>query len=236
MHVDSRGGHNRKQINTRFFRTWTPHMAYVLGLIFADGTLVDSRAASRTCYFSITNNNHPLLVDIREVMSSKHNIYKVKSKTMTIRNRSYTKNPSFYLRIGSKMMFRDLQKLGLTPKKSLNMNLPTIPKKYFTFFLRGYFDGDGSVGIYKNSRGKRTRIRLTFTSGSKLFLKRLAETIQREKLSSGGNIYTYIRHNTSYLRYSKKDSLSILAYMYSSLEMAPYLIKKYLIYTKAVKT
>ncbi|MEL3972227.1 LAGLIDADG family homing endonuclease [Rossellomorea oryzaecorticis] len=37
---------------------------------------------------------------------------------------------------------------GIQPNKSLSIQLPTIPDSYLNHFIRGYFDGDGS--IYKS--------------------------------------------------------------------------------------
>ena len=41
---DPRGGHNRSSINQDFFKSWSPNMAYVLGLIYADGTIEDVKS------------------------------------------------------------------------------------------------------------------------------------------------------------------------------------------------
>jgi hypothetical protein len=43
MFCDVRGGYNHNKINENFFKTWSPKMAYILGLIFADGAIEDVR-------------------------------------------------------------------------------------------------------------------------------------------------------------------------------------------------
>jgi hypothetical protein len=40
---DPRGGHNRKKINEDFFKTWSPQMTYVLGFMYADGALLNTK-------------------------------------------------------------------------------------------------------------------------------------------------------------------------------------------------
>lgn len=38
--------------------------------------------------------------------------------------------------------------MGILPRKTYNLNLIKVPKKYFPDFVRGFFDGDGTVYIY----------------------------------------------------------------------------------------
>ena len=68
MILDNRGGHNRKKINENFFKLWCPKMAYVLGFIYADGSLLNTNKSSRTYYLSFSNNDYPLLEKIREIL------------------------------------------------------------------------------------------------------------------------------------------------------------------------
>jgi len=66
-------------------------------------------------------------------------------------------NKKYYkLEINSKKMSEDLIKLGCVPKKSLILKPPKINNEYIFDFIRGYIDGDGSVGYYNN------RIKLSF--------------------------------------------------------------------------
>lgn len=80
MYTDPGGGHNRKQVNENFFKTWNPKMAYVLGLICADGAVEDVRKSSRTCYLQISNNDKSILTQVRDCLNSKH--------ILTVRNQS----------------------------------------------------------------------------------------------------------------------------------------------------
>lgn len=47
-------------------------------------------------------------------------------------------------------MAQDLNKLGITPRKSLTLSPPQIEEQYFLPFILGYFDGDGS--LFKTSQ------------------------------------------------------------------------------------
>ena len=56
--------------------------------------------------------------------------------------------------IRCKCDFSDLNKLGVVERKSLILTFPTeqqVPKHLMPHFIRGYFDGDGSV--YKQKQG-----------------------------------------------------------------------------------
>lgn len=203
-------------------------MAYVTGLIFADGALLDVRKSSRTCYIQITNNDKSLLKQVRRVMSSNHLITSRKPRAAVFRGKTYICKETFGLRIGNKIMFQDLTEKGLTPRKSLNMKFPIIPKRFFSFFLRGYFDGDGSLSVYVPKGRKVHRIRLIFVSGSCDFLDGLMGYLKVILKISLKNLYEQRR--IFYLRYSKKDSLKILSFMYKNLEGAPYLERKYNIF------
>jgi hypothetical protein len=62
-----------------------------------------------------------------------------------------------------------LAELGITPCKTARIVVPSIPQEYLSHFVRGYFDGDGTVGEYKVQRGTTKRVsiagNLAFMSG-----------------------------------------------------------------------
>jgi hypothetical protein len=229
MHCDPRGGHNKKSINHNFFKSWSPPMAYTLGFIFADGAIFDARDSSRTCYVLLSNNDKYLLEQIKKAMSSSHSIYTRKPRTIKFNSGKYYKcKESYVIRIGSKNIFTDLCNMGLSPRKSLTIKLPEIPTPFFSFFLRGYFDGDGSVHSKVQKGQKLSRVQLVFTSGSHQFLKALSYklntilNIPKRNLTPNGNCYQ--------LRYRKHDSVKLLSYMYQQLNTAPYIERKYHIF------
>jgi len=114
-------------INENFFKTWTVEMAYVLGFWYADGNL------SRQNKISFASKDYEILDKIRSVMSSNHLIYKVK------------RDNCYILTIARKKICDDIRHLGGVCRKSLIATFPKIPNKYKIHFIRGYFDGDGSI-------------------------------------------------------------------------------------------
>lgn len=229
MELDHRGGHNRSKINENFFKTWSSSMAYVLGFIYADGAIIDSRISSRTCYLLLSNNDSGLLYQIRKTLSSDHKLdYRPAAKRDFGKGRTYLCKPSYRLRIGNGEIYKDLLSYGLKPRKSLTIELPEVPEKYFSFFLRGYFDGDGCVNTYPRKSGKI--IQVVFTSGSFVFLNKLSERISDILRIKPKNIP--FQSGAFRLVIRANEAISVCKYMYKDLEASPFLKKKYGIYQK----
>lgn len=182
-------------------------MAYVLGYFYADGGLEDS-PNMRGKYIRFTSTDFELLEMVRNLMGSKHSIYKRDPKQKTHKVK-------YLLRIGNSSMYQNLIELGLYPKKSLTIQLPKVPKRYFRHFVRGYFDGDGCVSIersrLKDNSFSIKRLHTSFTSGSNDFLLALAIRLHSEvgvfsKLYKNGAAYQ--------LRYNTSSSSKLFAYIY----------------------
>jgi hypothetical protein len=232
MYTDPRGGSNRKNINTNFFKVWAPKMAYTLGLIISDGAIEDVRKSSRTCYIALTSKDKSLLTQIKKVLESDHLIKKIPPHFQKFKNgKIYLCSTKYILRIASKEMFQDLVNLGVTPRKSLTARLPSnIPDFLFSYLLRGYFDGDGCLSLYRKHKNNSTRIRLIFTSGSKRLLEDIVEKL--EQLLNLGKAKIYYYSCAYRLVFEKYESLNVLSYMYSNLTDAPFLDRKYALYQK----
>ena len=200
-------------------------MAYTLGFIFADGAIIDARSSSRTCYITICCNDKDLLEQIKKFMNSNHPLQKREPRITPFNNKPYFCKESYRIRIGSKIMYYDLIERGVIPNKSLTMRLPEIPIEYFSFFLRGYFEGDGCLSLYFPKDKMIPRIRIIFTSGSYAYLNQLVKSLSNILNTTKGAIFT--KNKSNWLRFSKYDSLKILNYMYKDLYLAPFLERKY---------
>jgi intein-encoded DNA endonuclease-like protein len=114
-----------------------------------------------------------------------------------------------------------LLKLGLESKKSKRLNLPKIPLKYFSDFIRGYFDGDGNVVVYyrdrRMTRNKKSAkvLRSGFTSGTKNFLSEIKNKLFKIGIVNGGTLYYSSRAWRLY--FSVNDSKSLYYYMYNEM-------------------
>lgn len=211
--------------NKHFFKKWTPEMAYVLGYFAADGCMFINQRGSR--YIEFVSTDRRSIQRIRAMMHSKH----------SIGEREFD-NPNwkvgYRLQIGSKEMFNDLSLIGFTPNKSKIVKMPVIPKGFLSHFVRGYFDGDGSVsyGFHKrnNRNGKPLQFRIvtSFASGSKEFLEQLKFVLHQFANIQGGCLSRKSTEDESFqLAFSAYDSKRIFQFIYSEASMGQFLERKY---------
>jgi len=197
-----------KKKNENFFKKWSPEMAYVLGFFAADGCMIMNKRGSHFIEFHITDRD--ILAKIRKLLNSENKI--------AARNRNAKWKTVHRLQIGSKMMFEDLAALGMTPRKSNTLKFPRVPKKYFSHFVRGYFDGDGNVYANEYKRKGRKKLSRTllsgFTCGSEYFLEKMHKELKRLAGVSGGTLF--ISRGCWHLYYSVNDSCKLYEFMYNS--------------------
>lgn len=208
-------------VNEKFFDSWNSDMAYILGYFYADGSLEDA-SYLRGKYIRVTSIDRTTIENIKLRLRSQHTIVEYEG----YKNRK----PRYLLRIGDRVLYDSLIKLGLYPNKSLTITIPKIPKKYVRHFIRGYFDGDGCV-YFEHGRGKNKKIiikglRTIFTSGSKNFLFQLSKLLGENKICSAGR-KVYSSHRSFQLRYSTKDSLRLFLFLYEGSRDLLFLQRKY---------
>lgn len=193
-----------KKINKNFFKSWPPAMAYILGFMFADGNIVETKR--KTHFFAIYTSDEDLLVKIKNVLSSDHKITYKKGKV----------SGCYRLQVGSKEMFLDLVALGMTSNKAKRMRFPSVPENFVSHFARGYFDGDGNVwvGLINKKRSKPTRvIQVSFTSASNIFVSYLLLLLKKQGLV-GGSLSK--KETFSRLTFGTNDALKLSKIMYNA--------------------
>ncbi|MGL5712608.1 MAG: hypothetical protein ACRCX2_06290 [Paraclostridium sp.] len=126
--------------------------AYWLGFIYADGTLssvnaVDKFKSRTTLNISSKDLNH--LEIFAEDLNYDKNYIRIYTPKGT-----YSQNPMCRLDLNSRKMCSDLEYLGLDKLKSDRTSIPTnyIPDKLINHFIRGFFDGDGSICSYTTQK------------------------------------------------------------------------------------
>lgn len=134
------------RVDHDFFENIGPNQMYIMGLIASDG-LVNSKDYGHKDNFweiRLTLRDCYILEKIRLKIKNKNtiNYWNANNKTCQIG----------CLSIFSKKMVEQLINLGITPRKSLIFEVNPFffqNKNLFWHFLRGLFDGDGSVSSYK---------------------------------------------------------------------------------------
>jgi hypothetical protein len=157
--IERTRGITKYSVNERFFREWSPEMAYVLGFILTDGCVTGNT-------LSISQADDFILRKIKAAVQSEHPIRRHKN------GNSYL----YTLNIGRKSMVADLFALGITEKKSLTIGFPDVPGEYLPHFIRGVIDGDGWV----HHKGYT----LNVTSGSPKFAEGLRQAFNELELNT----------------------------------------------------
>lgn len=195
-----------KKVNKSFFKNWSSEMAYILGFFAADGYITINKRGGQFWCIQIKDRN--LLEQIKNVIQSEHKI----STRITKNGESIM----YRLQIGSVEMCEDLKVLGFAERKTKSLVVPNVPEKYFSDFVRGYFDGDGNVWLGMIHRQRKTQhlaIQVMFTSCSRIFLKILWERLN-SRGSEGGSIYK-AKGNYYRLQFGTRDTLKLYDFMYN---------------------
>ena len=212
------------EINDTFFSKWSSAMAYVLGVIATDGCIVKYSAPhSKRTYqrLSIDQKEKELLNKILFLMKSNIKIYK----------RINNENDFIHtIQITNDKIVNELLGLGITERKSNTLVFPNIPKEYVRHFIRGCWDGDGS--IYKSNN----QYRANYISGSLPFISQMVdilksiglEAIKIFEQKTKNNIVYYFTINGNY--YCTK----LFYYLYYNVKPEQYLERKYNLFVEAV--
>ncbi len=134
---------------------------YFIGVLLTDGC--NTKGA---IILEFAENNKEILDYWNEFLGNKCNI-----------NVSYHhvyKTPQYRLAFRSKEVIPYLESFGIVENKSLIVKAPYINWS----LLRGAFDGDGCVTRETNSK----RLRVTFTSGSLVFLEQIKEFLNENSI------------------------------------------------------
>ena len=128
-------------IDDNVFKNMSPEVAYWIGFIAADGTIVNN-----TLSFMLSKRDEEMLLKFLKFCKSD---YKIHYNTSYYIGKDEVKHEfdAVNLKITSDIIVQDLSKYGVVPNKK-NLEIPFIefiPDKYKLDFIVGYFDGDGSV-------------------------------------------------------------------------------------------
>ncbi|OIP60385.1 MAG: hypothetical protein AUK19_00145 [Candidatus Moranbacteria bacterium CG2_30_45_14] len=183
--------------------TWSPSLAYIIGIIATDGNLSPDQR-----HIVITSKDGDLLLLIRDNLKLTSKVGK-KSRG-TSKEKKYST-----LQIGDKNFYNFLLSIGLTQKKSKTIGKLSIPKQYFSHFLRGCIDGDGNISSSSHPESRHQQLRIRLYSASTKFLLWIETELNKQLSLSGGWIYTSPDKILGALSYGKADSTKILHFIYN---------------------
>lgn len=193
----------------------TEHKAYWFGFLSADGNI---RKHGNQYLIQFSNCDKEAIEGfLKDVESS-----------MPITKEIIKENSKLCYKIGltSEIMYKDLERHGCVPNKSLTLLFPNekdIPKHLIRHYIRGFFDGDGSVYVLNKKWIKNPISNPTVAikqylgigiNGTKEFLESLCKylkfnKVEKEKRSPLTNTY--------YCRTSNQETIKeIYQYLYEN--------------------
>ena len=185
--------------NLDFFQTIdTEEKAYWLGFIYADGCIVRS---GYTLTISINKKDEEHLQKLSDIFNKP-----LRSFTQTcslMNNTNVCEMVKLY--IYNKSMYNDLLECGVEERKTYSNTthiLDSIPKNLICHFVRGYFDGDGSITCQSNN----TRIAYFNLVGIEDFLIQVQNILNTQVLSSN-DVHIRFNKNLYTLSYCKHDNM-----------------------------
>lgn len=132
--------------------------AYWLGLLFADGHV------SKDGVLMLCMKDLDIIEKFKKSLKSEHPI-------------KYDKYNNPYINIRCKQICEDLRKIGFNNRKSyevdFNKILSYVPNNLLHHFVRGMFDGDGSIKVYRYEYLNKPQYHFGYTG-----LKEVCEFIQ----------------------------------------------------------
>ena len=158
---------NRRIRHSFFSKIETELQAYLLGFYAADGSINEKR---KTLRIHLQKQDSDLVYLYKDIISPDARTFNVDEHITTGRNKmEVTAHESFGVDITSAKLCQDLVNLGIGYNKSYcDLHIPDIPEHLIRHFIRGYFDGDGSISIrLSQEKGKSDRVRGWFSICSK---------------------------------------------------------------------
>ena len=155
--------------------TWNPQSAYLIGMLLADG-YISSHSDKMALHFSLTDKE--LAEALSEMLGANIRIIR-----HIIKEDGYLRKDQF--QINKTILASPLLK-EYTGNKSRTMTFPDVPTEYLPYFLRGYFDGDGSVSLRKDAPGL---LQVQFSIGSQGFAKSLTASLRRYGIHANCKTY-----------------------------------------------
>lgn len=134
----------------------TEEKAYWLGFIFADGAVDDSRNRLRV---SLVTEGKLHLQKLAKALNWSGSV--LGPRTVKWKYKGVVKKSKvFTLELGEKNFIADLNKLGVVQAKTHIVKFPKIPDDLLRHFIRGVFDGDGSISR-KTTVSKKQKVYIT---------------------------------------------------------------------------
>lgn len=206
-HTASLSNQNRAyKKNESYFDTPSHNMAWLVGFLASDGSVSSSDNAIK---IGLAKKDREILEKIRKEVEIEN---KIKEYTTT------TGYDVVELVWASKRHKDALAKYFVTPNKTFILRPPyMLPHKYWIDYIRGYFDGDGSVNLI-HSNGVPLALRWQICSATKEILEWIINFFYDEYGIPKVSIYydpSHGKHGIYYFQYSTNSTKQIYDILYT---------------------
>ncbi len=142
---------NMCRVNASYFKKIdTAEKAYWLGFLSADGCVQNENNKRVSLVLTERDKAHVEL--FRQHIGSTHAVVYRPPTNRTIRGKEYLCSACYGVHVYSKDMVSDLINNGVIPRKTNSLKSPKLNKALVRHWIRGYFDGDGSISIGSNGQ------------------------------------------------------------------------------------
>lgn len=213
--IDTSYDTRKYSYNERFFQTIdTEQKAYWLGFIAADGSIINNGSVLQIT-LQLSDKEH-LERFIKDIDGDSE---MVKERSQKANGKEY---PAARVNVCSKILCNDLFNKGITPRKGFVLDFPDLNKEMLKHYLRGYFDGDGSISTNGKYRKGDPKYAINIIATEKFLEEFIVHMfdygITRVKLQSKGPMKVWNKCGINQI-------LSVFHYLYDNSNV--YLERKY---------
>lgn len=163
--------------------------AYFLGFLYTDGSVSSDESQNKRVTMQLNVKDIKILEKFRKELKTLKPIYTKKRKDRVYKNYKVKESTSSTINISNVKIRNDLIKLGMVPNKTKTMTFPNykkLPERFVRHFIRGVFDGDGTIAK------SNTSVTLNITSGSERFIQGMSKCLL-EKFKIDNAVISYRR-------------------------------------------
>ena len=186
-------------LNDNYFSSENERMAYLLGFLASDGTIDKKNNRIKIGLYSVDKD---FLIKIKKELGYEGDILDYQtSNGFNVSELTFT----------SQQIKKDLAKYNIVPNKTFTYTFPeSLNKKYWIDFIRGYFDGDGSV-----STAGPHAIRWQICAANKQVLEKIIDFFYEEYSIEKVSILVQMKeHPLYYFQYSTTATKKIFSILY----------------------
>lgn len=186
-------------LNDNYFSSENERMAYLLGFLTSDGT-IDKK--NNRIKIGLSSVDKDFLIMIKKELGYEGDILDYQtSNGFNVSELTFT----------SQQIKKDLAKYNIVPNKTFTYTFPeSLNKKYWIDFIRGYFDGDGSV-----STAGPHAIRWQICAANKQVLEKIIDFFYEEYSIEKVSILVQMKeHPLYYFQYSTTATKKIFSILY----------------------